>query len=200
MSSDSKTPTGPRVGYARVSTRDQNLDSQIDALKAAGCRRIFKDTLTGSKADRPGLGEALNYLREGDTLVVWKLDRLGRSLQNLIETVKLLEARGIHLLVLTEGINTNSANGLLFFHIFGALAEFEREVIRERTHAGLQAARARGRKGGRKPSLSPEKQKMALELLSNPEHRIKDVAQGLGVSERTLFRLRQQMSKDDSET
>jgi DNA invertase Pin-like site-specific DNA recombinase len=137
------------VGYARVSTADQTLDLQKDALEKAGCDRIFTDTASGAKAERIGLDEAINYVRKGDTLVVWRLDRLGRSLPHLIETITGLNNRGIGFKSITESIDTTTSGGKLIFHIFGALAEFERDIIRERTQAGLTAARARGRKGGR---------------------------------------------------
>jgi DNA invertase Pin-like site-specific DNA recombinase len=130
------------VGYARVSTQDQTLDLQRDALDKAGCERLFTDTISGSKAERPGLDEALRFLRPGDTLVVWRLDRLGRSLQHLIGTITALQERGIGFRSVTESIDTTTSGGKLIFHVFGALAEFERDLIRERTQAGLQAARA----------------------------------------------------------
>ncbi len=141
------------VGYARVSTTEQTLDLQFDALKKAGCSKIFTDTASGAKTERKGLDEALSYVREGDTLVVWRLDRLGRSLTHLIETVSQLDNRKIGFKSLTEQIDTTTSGGKLIFHIFGALAEFERNLIRERTNAGLQAARARGRVGGRPKKL-----------------------------------------------
>src|SRR3712207_6335019 len=138
-----------QIGYARISTDDQTLDLQRDALAKAGCDQLFTDTMSGATADRPGLAEALAYTRPGDTLVVWRLDRLGRSLRHLIETVTDLEQRGVGFKSLTEAIDTTSPGGKLIFHIFGALAEFERDLIRERTRAGLVAARTRGRTGGR---------------------------------------------------
>src|ERR671917_1025350 len=138
-----------QIGYARVSTEEQTLNLQLDALKAAGCEQIFTDRVSGARAERPGLTNALGHLRDGDTLVVWRLDRLGRSLPHLIETVTALAARGVGFKSLTESIDTTSSGGKLIFHIFGALAEFERDLIRERTHAGLTAARARGKVGGR---------------------------------------------------
>src|SRR5215211_3297359 len=149
-----------QIGYARVSTDEQTLNLQLDALAAAGCDRLCTDTASGAKADRPGLREALDHLRAGDTLVVWRLDRLGRSLRHLIETVTTLAQRGVGFKSLTESIDTTSPGGKLIFHIFGALAEFERDLIRERTRAGLTAARARGRKGGhpRVKSLTDPKQ------------------------------------------
>src|SRR5438874_8080447 len=137
------------VGYARVSTFDQHLDLQKDALTRAGCEKIFTDTMSGAKAERPGLSQALTFMRTGDILVVWKLHRLGRSLRNLIDVVTELDTLGIGFRSVTESIDTTTSGGKLIFHIFGALAEFERDLIRERTHAGLAAARARGRKGGR---------------------------------------------------
>lgn len=178
---------GEIVGYARVSTRDQHLELQLDRLKTEGCEKIFMDTLSGASTERPGFEEALKYLRSGDKLVVWRLDRLGRSLQHLIETVKLLEARGIALHVVQEKLDTSSSNGRLFFHIFGALAEFERDVIRDRTRAGLEAARARGRVGGRKNKLSADQVKAAKDLLQ-AEHAVTEVARMLQVSRSTLYR------------
>lgn len=145
------------IGYARTSTGKQDLALQLDALDRAGCERNFKDTASGSLNVRPQLDNCLHHLRQGDTLVVWKLDRLGRSLRHLIETVARLEERGIGFRCLTEGIDTTTPAGRLTFHIFGALAEFEGQLIRERTLAGLEAARARDRRGGRPASLTPEK-------------------------------------------
>ena len=145
------------IGYARVSTAEQTLALQLDALRAAGCDPVFTDQASGAKADRPGLGEAVAYVRRGDTLVVWKLDRLGRSMAHLIETVRQLEAKGTGFRSVTEGVDTTTPGGTLVFHLFGALAQFERDLIRERTHAGLKAAEARGRKGGRKPVITPDK-------------------------------------------
>src|SRR5437588_2698376 len=145
------------IGYARVSTQDQTLDLQQDALEKIGCSKIFTDTASGAKAERQGLDEALAYVREGDTLVVWKLDRLGRSLQHLIETITKLNNRKIGFKSITENIDTTTSGGKLVFHIFGALAEFERDIIRERTNAGLAAARARGRRGGRPKAKTLDK-------------------------------------------
>lgn len=176
------------VGYARVSTLDQNPALQIDALKAAGCEKLFVEKASGALRDRPELKAAIDYVREGDTLVVWKLDRLARSLKQLIETVAMLEARGIGLRSLTESIDTTTAGGRLIFHIFGALAEFERTVIRERTKAGLSAARARGRVGGRPAKLSVDDLKAAKALLGDPTITVADVAKRLGVSPATLYR------------
>ena len=145
-----------KIGYARVSTSEQSVYMQKQALKQAGCEKIFSDTASGVRADRTGLDNAMNQLRAGDTLVVWKLDRLGRSLQHLIQTIKLLQEKKIGFQSLQENIDTMTSGGKLIFHIFSALAEFERDVIRERTKAGLQAARARGRLGGRPFLLAPK--------------------------------------------
>ncbi|MBM1818110.1 recombinase family protein [Sulfitobacter pseudonitzschiae] len=155
------------VGYARISTADQSLAPQIDALKAAGCGEIFEDCVSGAKTDRPGLNQALDHLRSGDTLIVWKLDRLGRSMSHLIDTVRDLDQRGIGFKSLTEGIDTTTSGGTLVFHLFGALAQFERDLIRERTRAGLSAAAARGRKGGRKAVVTAEKLKRAKMLIES---------------------------------
>ena len=145
------------IGYARVSTAEQNLGLQKDALAKAGCEEVFEDHVSGAKAERPGLAEAIRFARRADTLVVWKLDRLGRSMAHLIETVRKLETKGVGFRSLTEGVDTTTPGGTLVFHIFGALAQFERDLIRERTSAGLKAAEARGRKGGRRPVVTPEK-------------------------------------------
>jgi len=155
------------IGYARVSTVEQNTALQTDALRKAGCDKIFEDTVSGAKAERPGLAAALAYVREGDTLVVWRLDRLGRSLPHLIETIGALEARGVGFRSLTEAIDTTTSGGRLIFHVFGALSQFERDLIRERTRAGLSAAAARGRKGGRKPVVTAEKLQRAREHIAN---------------------------------
>ena len=143
-----------RIGYARVSTEEQNTSLQIDALKNAGCKQLFEEKVSGKSKDRPELEVCLKVLREGDTLVVLRLDRLGRSLDHLVQTIRNLESRNIGFLSLTESIDTTNAGGKLIFHIFAALAEFERNIISERTKAGLKAARARGRKGGRKTKLT----------------------------------------------
>ena len=177
-----------RIGYARVSSQDQNPDLQLDALRAAGCKRIFVEKASGAQRERPELGAALDYMRSGDTLVVWKLDRLARSMKQLIETVESMEPRGIGLRSLTEAIDTTTAGGKLVFHIFGALAEFERAIIRERTRAGLEAARARGRQGGRPPKLTPQDLAAAKAMLADPSFTVADVARRLGVSPATLYR------------
>lgn len=177
-----------KIGYARVSTQDQSLDLQRDALRQAGCERMYEDQISGSTSERPGLSQAMDALRSGDTLVVWRLDRLGRSITHLITTVSELEAQGIGFMSVTEGIDTTTNGGKLVFHIFGALAEFERNLIRERTLAGLQSARARGRLGGRKPKLTPRKVTQARKLLEDPTETVGHVAETLGVSRATLYR------------
>lgn len=176
------------IGYCRVSTADQNLNLQKDALKAAGCSKIFEDVISGSKSERAGLNEALAFLREGDALVVWKLDRLGRSLRDLINIVQGLEERKISFVCTTQNIDTRTSSGKLFFHIFGALAEYEREIIRERTKAGLSAARARGRTGGRKRAMTDEQIEQAKAMMANPKLKIKAICQTLGVSKATLYK------------
>lgn len=176
------------VGYARVSTQDQNPALQLDALTAAGCEKVFTEKASGTQRDRPELAAALSYMRSGDSLVVWKLDRLARSLPQLIETVATLEDQGIGFCSLTEAIDTTTAGGKLVFHIFGALAEFERSVIRERTRAGLKAARDRGRKGGRPPALSAADLAVAKALLRDPAITVDEVATRLKVSPATLYR------------
>jgi DNA invertase Pin-like site-specific DNA recombinase len=179
---------GNLVGYARVSTHEQSTDLQHDALTRAGCARIFSESASGAQRDRPELARALDYMRPGDTLVVWKLDRLARSIKQLIETVEDLQGKGIGFRSLTEAIDTTTAGGKLTFHIFAALAEFERSIIRERTRAGLDAARARGRVGGRPPSLTDKDIEAARTLLSNPDITVEQVAKRLGVSPATLYR------------
>ena len=179
------------IGYARVSTVDQTLALQQDALTKAGCEKIFSDTVSGSVAERPGLTEALTFARSGDTLVVWRLDRLGRSLHHLIETVNSLKKRGIHFRSLQEQFDTTTSGGKLVFHMFGVLAEFERDLIHERTAAGLTAARARGRVGGRpraKTLNTPEKQQMVKALHADKRNSISDICRMLGVSRTTFYR------------
>lgn len=155
-----------RIGYARVSTLDQELASQLDALRGAGCEHIFEDRASGGRTDRPGLAQALAFARDGDVLVAWRLDRLARSLPDLIETVNQLQGRGVGLRSLTEAIDTTTPNGRLVFHLFGALAQFERDLIGERTRAGLVAAAARGRRGGRKPVVTPDRLARAAALIA----------------------------------
>ncbi len=179
---------GHKIGYARVSTLDQNLGLQQDALKEAGCEKIFIEQMSGAVSDRPALREALDYARSGDTLIVWKLDRLARSMKQLIETIEKLRLRNIGFRSLTEAIDTTTAQGVLVFHIFSALAEFERALIRERTRAGLAAAKRAGRTGGRPPKLTEDDLDVARTLLANPDITVGDVADRLGVSPATLYR------------
>ena len=161
-----------KIGYARVSTTDQHLTMQEDALRKDGCKEVFTDVVSGVKATRPGLDKALAYLRDGDTLVVWKLDRLGRSIKHLIETIKSLSERKIGFKSLQENIDTSTSGGKLIFHIFSALAEFERELIRERTDAGLKAARARGRLGGRPPMLDNRQINRMVEMYDEQKNTV----------------------------
>ncbi|MNJ26972.1 DNA-invertase hin [compost metagenome] len=179
---------GKRIGYARVSTDDQNLDLQHDALALAGCSTVYEETVSGKSADRPELGHCLKALRSGDTLVVWRLDRLGRSLPDLVGIVSRLEQEGVGFESINERIETTSAAGKLIFHVFAALAEFERNLIRERTRAGLAAARARGRRGGRKPSLNDRQLREIRALLKDPEVQPGEVARLYGISRTTLYR------------
>jgi DNA invertase Pin-like site-specific DNA recombinase len=178
------------IGYARVSTQDQTLDLQTDALTQAGCEKLFADTMSGAKAERPGLQEARNHLRAGDALVVWRLDRLGRTLKQLIATITELSEQDIGFKSLQEHIDTTTSGGKLIFHIFGALAEFEREVIKERTNAGLQAARARGRIGGR-PTLQlrdPKKVALAKTLHTDQKMPVSEICAQLQIGRSTLYR------------
>ena len=176
------------VGYARVSTGEQNLDLQADALKQAGCAKIFTDQMSGAKAERPGLQAALAFVRTGDTLIVWRLDRLGRSLKDLVQKVEDLQQRQVGFRSLHESIDTTSSVGKFQFHVFSALAEFERDLIRDRTMAGLRAARARGRLGGRPRRMTPEQVKMASHLMQDPAIDVKEIVRTLGVSRSTLYR------------
>jgi DNA invertase Pin-like site-specific DNA recombinase len=175
------------IGYARVSTQDQTLHLQQDALQKAGCNRIFTDTASGAKTERKGLEEALNYVRKGDAFVVWWLDRLGRSLPHLITTMTDLEEREIGFKSLTENIDTTTSGGKLIFHTFGALAEFERNLIRERTNAGLVAARSRGRTGGRPKVLTAKQLSIARDLYDK-RHPIAEICRTLKISKATLYR------------
>ncbi len=176
-----------KIGYARVSTTDQDLTLQRDALKKAGCKKLYEDKETGTKADRAGLADALSHLRKGDTLIVWKLDRLGRSLKNLIDLVEDLGDRGVHFSSITDGIITTTTAGKFFFHVMAALAEMERDLIAERTRAGLEAAKKRGRTGGRPARMTADKKDAAAKLLAagTPP---KDIAASLGISVPTLYR------------
>ena len=177
-----------RIGYARVSTDDQHLGLQRDALTKAGCCVIYEEAASGKSTARPELSQCRKALREGDTLVVWRLDRLGRSLPDLVQIVAELEQRGVGFESLTEKIETDSAAGRLVFHVFAALSEFERNLIRERTQAGLAAARARGRAGGRKPKLDDQQVREIKALLRDPEIQVADVARRYGVSRTTLYK------------
>src|SRR5690554_1963039 len=174
------------IGYARVSTQDQNPEFQVDALEKAGCEQIFQEKVTGKHRERPELSQCLRTLRAGDVLVVWKLDRLARSLKDLVEIIDDLQKRSIGFKSLTESIDTTNSAGKLIFHIFGALAEFEHSIIVERTKAGIAAARARGRKGGRKPALSESDVKKAAAMLSDPTMTKAEVAAHFKVSRTTL--------------
>ena len=176
------------IGYARVSTVDQNLALQRDALTEAGCAKIFIEQMSGAVADRPALHDALEFTRSGDTLIVWKLDRLARSIKQLIETIENLRVRGIGFRSLTEALDTTTAQGRLVFHMFAALAEFERSLIRERTQAGLAAARRAGRIGRRPPKLTDDDIEAAKAMLANPDIGVTQIAHRLGVSPATLYR------------
>jgi DNA invertase Pin-like site-specific DNA recombinase len=179
---------GYKIGYARVSTLDQNLALQQDALREAGCEKIFIEQMSGAVTDRPALREALDYARSGDALVVWKLDRLARSMKQLIETIEGLRLRGIGFQSVTEAIDTTTAQGVLVFHMFSALAEFERALIRERTRAGLAAAKRAGRTGGRPAKLTEDDLGVARTLLANPNIPVAEIADRLGISPATLYR------------
>ena len=174
------------IGYARVSTNDQNLDLQEDALNKAGCEEIIVDKVSGTVAERPGLKQIKTILRKGDTLIVWRLDRLGRSLKDLIEWVNYLDEKEITLKSLQESIDTSTSTGKLVFHIFGALAEFERNLIRERTQAGLAAARARGRLGGKRKSLNEEDRKIVVDLYNEKKMPVKKICEMMGITKPTL--------------
>ncbi|WP_175896656.1 recombinase family protein [Burkholderia cepacia] len=179
---------GHVIGYARVSTADQDAAMQREALTVAGAARVFEDVASGSRADRPGLAAALAYLREGDTLAVWKLDRLGRSLPHLVQTVADLEQRGIGFRSLTENIDTTTPNGRLVFHLFAALADFERDLIRERTRAGLAAAKARGSTPGRRPVVTPSKLARARELIDTKGLTVREAAARVKVGKTALYK------------
>jgi DNA invertase Pin-like site-specific DNA recombinase len=176
------------IGYARVSTLEQSLDLQKDALKRAGCERVFEDRESGARAERPGLARALEALRPGDTLVVWKLDRLGRSLKHLVETVQSLGERGVGFQRLQESLDTTTSGGKLVFHVFAALAEFERDLIRERTQAGLAASRARGRRGGRPKGRDERKRQAAIALSQDRSRSVTEICRMLGISRTSFYR------------
>jgi len=176
-------------GYARISTTQQDEALQLDALNHAGCTRIYTDKASGAVQSRPALDELLEHLRPGDTIVVWRLDRLGRSLRHLVELVAMLEERSVGLRSLTESIDTTTPGGKLIFHVFAALAEFERELIRERTYAGLAAARVRGRVGGRPSVWTDKKRALALSMYAAREHDVSTIARILGVSRASVYRV-----------
>ncbi len=177
-----------KIGYARISTTDQKLDLQIDALRKAGCEKTFYDVVSGSKSERPGLNDALEYIREGDLLVTWRLDRLGRSLKHLIELINELDRREIGFVSLQESINTTTAGGKLVFHVFGAMAEFERSLIQERTKYGLEAAKARGRNGGR-PSVLSDEQIKQLKIMANDKTiPVVEICKTFDVSKSTYYK------------
>lgn len=176
------------IGYARVSTRDQNPALQLEALSAAGCEKIFTERASGAQRDRPELRAALEFLRAGDALVVWKLDRLARSVRQLVETAELLQTREIGLKVITQAIDTASPSGRLTFHLLAAIAEFERELTLERTHAGLVQARALGRRGGRKPAMGEPEIRRAKAMLLDSSITVEEVARQIGVQPSTLYR------------
>ena len=177
-----------KIGYARVSTVEQNLSLQTDALEKVGCQKIFRDVASGAQDERRGLLDALSHAREGDTIVVWKLDRLGRSLKHLVETVTNLQAQSIGFQSLQESIDTTTPGGKLIFHVFAALAEFERDLIRERTNAGLSSARARGRLGGRPKAMTERQVSLAKTMLADPKTQVQEVCTALNVSKSTLYR------------
>lgn len=176
------------IGYVRVSTNDQNPSLQVDALKEAGCKKIFTDTVSGKLASRPQLDKLKEHCRQGDIVVVWRLDRLGRSLKDLIEIINFFDSQGISFKSLHENIDTSTSSGKLIFHIFGALAEFERNLIVDRTKAGLEAARKRGIKGGRRHKLTPTQQKTLQAMYQSKNHTIKEICQTLGISKPTLYK------------
>ncbi len=177
-----------KIGYARISTLDQNLGLQTDALEKSGCEKIFTERASGAKDDRQGLLDAIEFCRKGDSLVVWKLDRLGRSLKHLIETINLLHEKKVGFVSLQESIDTTTSGGKLIFHVFGALAEFERELIRERTNAGLASARSRGRMGGRPKALTDKQLRIAKTMLKDSNTTVMEVCQTMRVSKTTLYR------------
>ena len=175
------------IGYARISTADQSMDLQIDALKNAGCEKVFNDVLSGSRCRRPGLDEALGFVREGDTLVVWKLDRLGRSLSHLLGLMEALQTRGISFKSLSDGIDTTTSMGKMIFGIFGSLSEFELSLVKERTLAGLKAARARGRNGGRKRTLNREQIDTMLTLYESRKHSVVEICKQMQISRKSFY-------------
>ena len=190
-----------KIGYARVSTQDQNLDLQKDALDKAGCTKIFVDEISGTVAQRAGLDKAKEVLRKGDVLIVWRLDRLGRSIRDLIDWVNHLEEEGIGFKSLQESIDTTTSSGKLVFHIFAALAEFERNLIRERTNAGLAAARARGKLGGRKKSLNAKERRRAVETYQRKNHTVQQICEMMNITKPTLYAyIREEQANQKAET
>ncbi len=188
LMTSSVTDRGYRLGYARVSTIEQTEDLQLDALRAAGCQRVFVDKASGKLTDRPALSAMLDQLRSGDTVVVWRLDRLGRSLRHLMDVIHDLETRGVAFASLNENIDTSTPGGKLVFHVFGSLAEFERNLIRERTMAGMAAAKARGRRGGRPTVWTADKLRVAKVMQDTGEHDVASIARVLGVSRASVYR------------
>ena len=183
-----------RIGYARVSTDDQTLDLQIDALQSVGCERIYREHASGKGFDRPELKQCLNALREGDTLVVWRLDRLGRSMKDLINTVTQLEGDNVAFCSVTENLDTSTPTGKFIFHVFASLAEFERNIIRERTNAGLKSARARGRVGGRPAKVSDDDKRMISALLADKNNDPKTIAKRFKISKSSMYRVAREVS------
>jgi DNA invertase Pin-like site-specific DNA recombinase len=181
-------PLFMNIGYCRISTDTQNDALQLDALNEAGCERIFSDVASGAKTERSGLKEAIAYARSGDVLVCYKLDRVGRSLKDLIDTVNLLKERGIGFRVLTQQLDTTTPAGMLIFHVFGAIAEFEKSLIQERTSAGLKAARARGRVGGRPKTMDQKKLSIAESLYKDGKTNVSEICKTLGISRATFYR------------
>lgn len=177
-----------KIGYARVSTGEQNLDLQLDALQEADCERIYEEKTSGVKDNRPEMGKAMDALREGDTFVVWRLDRFGRSLKDLLAKVEKIEERGADFVSLTEGIDTTTAQGTLAFHLFGALAEFERKLAHQRTMAGLRAARERGRVGGKPRAISRKQMPIVQQMMKSDEYEAEDICEELEISRSTLYR------------
>lgn len=188
-----------KIGYARVSTEDQELSLQVDALKAFGCAKIYTEKASGSNLSRPELEKALDNLRSGDTLVVWRLDRLGRSLPHLIETVGELKEKNVQFASTTENLDTSSEAGQLIFHIFGAIAQFERSLISERTKAGMAAARKKGKRAGRKPAMTPKEAKLATSMLLSDSVTKTEVAKHFGVSRPTLDKALKSVKLDEEQ-
>ena len=187
-----------KIGYARVSTDEQKLDAQLDALKKDGCEKIYEEKRSGGKKDRPILEECLNDLRSGDTLVVTKLDRLGRTLKQLVELIETFKQRGIHFRCLTDPIDTTSPSGEFFFHIMGAFSELERNLIRERTAVGLRAARSRGKTGGRPETISTDKKELAYQLYMENKRSLKEISESIGISRMTIYRYIEKRERENA--